>query len=39
MLAFIITIITAIATVLIFTLSAHKQELWEEIYEKSNSKK
>lgn len=39
MLALIITLIALLGTMLICMLSAHKTELWEEINEKSNSKK
>jgi hypothetical protein len=34
MIAFIITLIAAVVTAIIFTLSCHKEEVWKNIYKR-----
>lgn len=34
MIALTITLIAAVGTILLFILAEHKEEIWEEIYEK-----
>lgn len=39
MVALLITLIVGLGAVLLFILAQHKEEIWEDIYEKSNSLK
>lgn len=39
MIPLIITIAAYIVTILLFILSEHKEDIYDELYEKSNSKK